>query len=112
MLIIVTSRLDHGSRHSSVAAKQLNWFQTEVTERGIVEAFKLAGSRHALDQFININIALMRNLKFQEINRKAIAKILKSKFMFCSFCLSSSHDEASSWYILWRGKTPASYAYR
>ena len=71
---------DHGSRDSTVAARQLEWFQGEVTRRGLVEAFKLPASRQALDRFIAINVMLLQNLKFQEINKKAIGKILKSRF--------------------------------
>ena len=80
-----TREQDHGSRNSTVAARQLEWFQGEVTRRGLVEAFKLPASRQALDRFVSINITLLQNLKFQEINQKAIGKILKSKF-------SSSHQ--------------------
>ena len=74
-----TREQDHGSRSSAVATRQLEWFQSEVTRQGLVEAFKLPASRHALDRFITINITLLQNLKFQEINQKAIGKILKSK---------------------------------
>ena len=75
-----TREQDHGSRNSTVAARQLEWFQGEVTRRGLVEAFKLPASRQALDRFVAINIMLLQNLKFQEINKKAIGKILKSRF--------------------------------
>ncbi|KUJ10595.1 uncharacterized protein LY89DRAFT_244451 [Mollisia scopiformis] len=72
-----THEKDHGSRDSATAAKQLNWFQDEVVKRGIVDTFTLPESRQALVQFVNINIELLRNLKFQELNQKAISKILK-----------------------------------
>lgn len=72
-----TREQDHGSRRSSVAARQLDWFQSEVTKQGIPQAFKLPASRQALDRFVAINITLLQNLKFQEINQKAIGKILK-----------------------------------
>jgi E3 ubiquitin-protein ligase BAH len=75
-----TNELDHGSRKSATAAKQLDWFQGEVNRRGLVTAFKLPASRQALDRFVKINITLLRNLRFQEINQKAIGKILKSKY--------------------------------
>jgi len=73
-----THELDHGSRDSTVALRQLEWFQSQVTRRGLVKSFKLPASRNALDRFIRINVTLLRNLKFQEINRTAITKILKS----------------------------------
>lgn len=74
-----THEFDHGSRDSVAATKQLQWFQAEVMKRGIVDLFKLQSSREALERFVNINIVLLRNLKFQEINKKAIGKILKSR---------------------------------
>jgi hypothetical protein len=70
--------LDRGRRDSIAAARQLQWFQSEVTKRGLKDLFKLPASHQALDRFIRINITLLRNLKFQEINQKAIFKILKS----------------------------------
>ncbi|TGO68636.1 hypothetical protein BOTNAR_0022g00450 [Botryotinia narcissicola] len=68
---------DHGKRDSVAALKRLQWFQSEVVKRGILDTFKLSPSRKALNQFISINVTLLRNLQFQEINQKAIAKILK-----------------------------------
>jgi E3 ubiquitin-protein ligase BAH len=73
-----THELDRGRRDSTAAARQLQWFQSEVTKRGLKNLFKLPASHQALDRFIRINITLLRNLKFQEINQKAISKILKS----------------------------------
>ena len=74
-----TNELDHGSRTSSVALKQLQWFQERVTRLELPKSFKLAKSREALDRFTRINLTLLRNLKFQEINQLAITKILKSE---------------------------------
>lgn len=74
-----TNELDHGSRTSRVALRQLQWFQEQVTRLDIPKSFKLAKSREALDRFTRINMTLLRNLKFQEINQLAITKILKSE---------------------------------
>lgn len=74
-----TNELDHGSRTSSIALKQLQWFQEQVTRLDIPKTFKLAKSREALHRFTRINMTLLRNLKFQEINQLAITKILKSE---------------------------------
>lgn len=79
MVFFSTHERDRGTRDSKTAAKQLDWFQNEVVRRGIVESFKLPASRQALDRFVSINITLLRNIKFQEINRTAVNKILKSK---------------------------------
>jgi len=75
-----THELDHGIRTHTAAAKQLQWFQNEVTRRGLLDLFKLPASRPAFNRFIAINVTLLMNLKFQEINKTAITKILKSKF--------------------------------
>jgi E3 ubiquitin-protein ligase BAH len=74
-----TNELDHGSRNSIVALKQLQWFQAEVMKRGLVKSFKMPASREAFNMFTSLNLTLLRNVKFQEINQLAISKILKSK---------------------------------
>jgi E3 ubiquitin-protein ligase BAH len=74
-----TNELDHGSRNGTIALKQLQWFQAEVMRRGLVKSFKLPASREALNMFMSINLTLLRNIKFQEINQLAISKILKSR---------------------------------
>lgn len=61
------------------AARQLNWFQAEVEKRGLANMFTLPESRRALVHFVSINIELLRNLKYRELNQKAISKILKSE---------------------------------
>lgn len=74
-----THEIGGGSRDSTAAAKQLNWFQDQVTKRELLSLIKKPASRLALDRFIAINIKLLRNLSFQEINQTAIRKILKSR---------------------------------
>lgn len=76
-----TNELDHGSRNSNVALNQLQWFQQEVTQRGLTKSFKLPASRIAFQRFVAINMSLLHNLKFQEINQLAISKILKSQLI-------------------------------
>lgn len=88
-----THELDHGSRDSTIALRQLEWFQSEVTKRGLVDSFKLPASRQALNRFININMMLLWNLKFQEINQKAITKILKSRCISLIKGLSNKYLE-------------------
>ncbi|WYZ43017.1 hypothetical protein EsH8_VI_000716 [Colletotrichum jinshuiense] len=72
-----THEQDHGSRNSQTAAKQLQWFQEEITKRNLVKSFKIAESREALVRFLRLNAVLLKNLQFQEINQVAIYKILK-----------------------------------
>ncbi|KAH0558803.1 hypothetical protein GP486_004557 [Trichoglossum hirsutum] len=71
------SESDHGSRNSEVAKKQLQWFLSEIEKRNLLKRFKRRDSPAVLSQFVQINVELLRNLRFQEINRLAIAKILK-----------------------------------
>ena len=80
-----THEIDHGSRTHTAAARQLQWFQSEVARRGLLDLFKLPASRPAFNRFIDINITLLLNLKFQEINRSAIDKILKSLLILHTF---------------------------
>lgn len=69
--------LDHGARSSAKAVQQLIWFQQEVQNREILKKFKIPSSRVAYACFLQLNATLLQNLKFQEINRTAITKILK-----------------------------------
>ncbi|KAG0647184.1 putative RING finger [Hyphodiscus hymeniophilus] len=91
-----TREQDHGSRNSATAARQLGWFQSEVTKRGLLESFKLPSSFQAFGRFVAINITLLQNLKFQEINQKAIGKILKSKSIHPERSLSSGYSVAKN----------------
>lgn len=68
---------DHGARSSVKAVQQLIWFQKEVQSRDLLAKFKVPSSRIAYARFLQLNATLLQNLKFQEINRTAITKILK-----------------------------------
>ncbi|TVY80858.1 putative RING finger protein [Lachnellula suecica] len=72
-----TNELDHGARNSATAAKQLDWFRSEVIKRNIPGSFKLPSSHKALAEFVKINRQLLLNIKFQEINHTAVYKIVK-----------------------------------
>ena len=74
-----TSENSPGYRNSAVAKRQLEWFQKEVKRRDLLSAFKLPASQEALSRFLQINVTLWQNMKYQEINQQAIGKILKSK---------------------------------
>ncbi|KAI0404040.1 SPX domain-containing protein [Xylaria palmicola] len=69
---------DHGARTSVQAIEQLQWFQDQVVRRKLVPRLKLGASHAAFENFVSINTALLSILKFQEINRLAVTKILKS----------------------------------
>jgi E3 ubiquitin-protein ligase BAH len=78
-VFFATHEQDHGSRSSQGALKQLQWFQNEVEKRQLAQGFKLRESKTAWTQFIKLNASLLSNLQFQELNRLAVYKILKSK---------------------------------
>ncbi|KAJ4412025.1 hypothetical protein N0V82_008904 [Gnomoniopsis sp. IMI 355080] len=69
--------LDHGSRTSAQAVQQLIWFQKEVQDRDLLKKFKVASSKLAYARFLQLNATLLKNLKFQELNKLALTKILK-----------------------------------
>lgn len=68
---------DHGARSSAKAVQQLIWFQKEIQSRDVLAKFKVPSSRIAYARFLHLNATLLQNLKFQEINKTAITKILK-----------------------------------
>lgn len=74
-----THERDHGARSSKTALAQLQWFQSEVEKRHLASEFKLRESQVAFQRFVNLNLSLLKNLQFQELNKLAIFKILKSK---------------------------------
>ncbi|KAK2610386.1 hypothetical protein N8I77_003820 [Diaporthe amygdali] len=69
--------IDHGSRSSARAVQNLVWFQKEIQKRDLLSKFKMPSSRLAYNRFLQLNATLLQNLKFQEINKTAINKILK-----------------------------------
>jgi E3 ubiquitin-protein ligase BAH len=76
-----THERDHGTRSSQTALKQLQWFQTEVEKTHLAKNFKLRESQRAFSRFVNLNLGLLKNLQFQELNKLAIVKILKSEYL-------------------------------
>jgi len=68
-IFFATHEQDHGHRTSQKALKQLE----------LVQDFKLPESKVAFTRFINLNASLLKNMQFQELNKTAVAKILKSK---------------------------------
>ncbi|KAL3952348.1 hypothetical protein ACCO45_014065 [Purpureocillium lilacinum] len=76
-VFFATHERDHGSRSSQSALRQLQWFQGEVDKRHLATDFKLRESRAAFSRFLSLNVSLLKNLQFQELNRLAVFKILK-----------------------------------
>lgn len=77
-VFFATNEQDHGARSSQGALKQLQWFQGEVEKRRLARDFRLRESQVALARFLKLNVSLLKNLQFQELNRLAVLKILKS----------------------------------
>ncbi|GJN82505.1 hypothetical protein PLIIFM63780_006045 [Purpureocillium lilacinum] len=77
-VFFATHERDHGSRSSQSALRQLQWFQGEVDKRHLATDFKLRESRAAFSRFLSLNVSLLKNLQFQELNRLAVFKILKN----------------------------------
>ena len=74
-----TNERDDFRRDSSTAQKQLQYFSSKVRELKIARSFNRKESHAVLENFLYINLALLRNLKFQELNSTAMTKILKSE---------------------------------
>lgn len=68
---------DAGVRDADKASDQLSYFKKQLAKRPPVANPRTQGAHIALDRFLNINTTLLRLLKFQELNRRALSKILK-----------------------------------
>jgi hypothetical protein len=71
-----TCELDSGQRNAAIAHQQLEKFETALAKDHRIRKLRKA-SRVALEAFMRINSVLLQNLKFQEINRIALTKIMK-----------------------------------
>lgn len=71
-----TGEVDSGERSSEVARQRLEAFQTQLVKQQHAKKLGRNG-RRALEMFMHINLAVLQNLKFQEINGMALSKILK-----------------------------------
>ena len=68
-------------RTSYAAQERLRDFFAKLEERGLPHKFMKSESKVALQGFMRMNISLLQNLKFQELNATAARKILKSEFL-------------------------------
>jgi E3 ubiquitin-protein ligase BAH len=69
---------DAGARNATQATKQLQYFTDSLAKQQKEQSFRLGPAADAaLSRFLRINVKLLRLLKFQEINRTALSKILK-----------------------------------
>jgi hypothetical protein len=71
---------DAGARDAARAQRQLTTFNRSLEEQNRNALNKLVSGRDAtvaLDRFLRINVKLLRLIRFQEINRTALTKIMK-----------------------------------
>lgn len=68
---------DHGSRTFYKAKTQMEQFSDKLVKQGLVKKFKSRRSATAFDQFVTINLDILKAMRFQEINMEATRKILK-----------------------------------
>ncbi|KAI9738325.1 MAG: hypothetical protein M1834_008823 [Cirrosporium novae-zelandiae] len=71
-----TRACDRGQRTSVDASKRLQLFIDKANEQHMLDAFKFDGGIGVI-RFIQLNEEVLKILKFQEINRTALTKILK-----------------------------------
>ena len=64
--------------------RQINWFEKELGRKGVVCSFNNRKSEGLLKEFLGINMDILRLLRFMEINRTAMRKILKSGSLWYS----------------------------
>lgn len=74
-----TNEQEEFHRNSSTAQEQLQRFSNKLRELKPANSFRRKESYATLERFLLINITLLLNLKFQELNSIAMTKILKSK---------------------------------
>ncbi len=86
-----TDEQDSGSRNPNIAHMQLQVFSDRLKQSGVVSRLKMKDSRTALDKFIQLNLTLLKNMKFQELNRIATVKILKSMLRISSMKYGYMH---------------------
>ena len=74
-----TSEQDRCARDTRMAEKQLQQFSSRLRGVNATQGFRRKESPLVLDRFLQLNLVLLRNLRFQELNTTAMTKIMKSK---------------------------------
>jgi hypothetical protein len=76
-VFLSSHEVDAGARDAAHAQNQLQYFNKSLSAQQ-TEVKKLGRNASvALDRFLRINVHLLRLIKFQEINRTALTKIMK-----------------------------------
>ncbi|PVI07014.1 RING-14 protein [Periconia macrospinosa] len=68
---------DHSARDAAKATFRFHEFCTKIAELGLVDKVRKKEGAQALNMFMQINRELLQGLRFGEINRTAMSKILK-----------------------------------
>ncbi|KAF2665247.1 RING-14 protein [Microthyrium microscopicum] len=76
-IFFATTERDHGAHDAAKAEKNWLLFLEQGQKANLFKNFKKRDNTKALKQFLEINQQLLQTLKFQEINSKAMTKILK-----------------------------------
>jgi len=63
------------------AEEKMRWFQEEVERLRLTKGFKNKQSTLLFQEFMGLNMLILRLLKFQSINKTAMRKILKSVYI-------------------------------
>jgi E3 ubiquitin-protein ligase BAH len=80
-VFFATNERDHGLQNFASAQKRYMLFVEKAQKLGLLTKFKKTESATALQSFLAINTRLLQNVRFVEINQKAMTKILKSTSM-------------------------------
>ncbi|ORX97288.1 RING-14 protein-like protein [Clohesyomyces aquaticus] len=72
-----TTEVDHTAHDAEKAAEKFQTFADTLVEKGLVTQFKKPENLEALNTFLRINREILQGLRFGEINRTAMMKILK-----------------------------------
>ncbi|KAF8477527.1 SPX domain-containing protein [Kalaharituber pfeilii] len=64
-------------RTVEMAEEKLKWFQAELKRVGVTKHFKNKHSLELFKNFMDLNMSILRLLRFQSINKTAMRKILK-----------------------------------
>lgn len=59
------------------AKGRLQQYDTQLRETGLMDKMKTPQAKRAAQQFLNVNLDILRIMHFQEMNSRAMAKILK-----------------------------------
>ncbi len=71
------------------ARQKFQKFINELESHGLRRRLRYPKSRQALEHFLKINMRILSNVYFQELNLSAVTKILKSTMTWHRFCANS-----------------------